>query len=460
MRIAIVASLGRFMALALAAAALTGTGPTAARAESIAAALSSSYMGSPTLNAERARQRATDEAVPQALSGWRPTVSANGDAGVAWNDSSITKPSRTVPAGVAATLTQPIFRGFRTVSGTAQAEALVSAGRQGLLAVEQQVLLDGATAYMNVIRDRNVLQLRQKNVEVLTEQLKASQARFDVGEITRTDVAQSQASLALSRSALAAAEANLATSVANYVRIIGYAPGTLRFPQLSALTPKSLDNALSMAERINPNILSAAFNEEAARHNIDLVQGGLLPQVSFNAQYTYNHEPSAGIDWNDQATLFGQVQIPIYEGGLIYSEVRQAKQTASQRRLLVVDVRRQVREQVSDAWNLLKAAEAVIVSSKTQVEANRLALEGVRQEALVGSRTTLDVLDAEQTFVDSQVLLATAERDRIVSAYQLIASVGRMTARDLQLNVTYYDAEQNYLDVRRKWIGTHVNTVD
>ena len=154
------------------------------------------------------------------------------------------------------------------------------------------------------------------------------------------------------------------------------------------------------------------------------------------------------------------MQIPIYEGGLIYSEVRQAKQTASQRRLQVVDVRRQVREQVSDAWNLLKAAEAVIVSSKTQVEANRLALEGVRQEALVGSRTTLDVLDAEQTFVDSQVLLATAEGDRIVSAYQLIAAIGHMTARDLKLNVVHYDVEQNYLDVRRKWIGTQVNTVD
>jgi outer membrane protein len=455
------ASVRLVIATALVIGGLATARPTGAHAtETIAAALGSSYMGNPTLNAERARQRATDEAVPQALSGWRPTVSANGDAGAAWNDSSVTKPTQTTPAGVAVTLTQPVFRGFATVSQTAQAEALVSAGRQNLLAVEQQVLLDGATAYMNVIRDRNVLQLRQKNVEVLTEQLKASQARFEVGEITRTDVAQSRASLAQSQSALSAAEANLAISVASYLRIIGHAPATLRFPQISPLTPKSLNSALAMAERVNPNLLVAAFNEEAARHNIDLVLSGLLPVVTFNAQYTYNHEPSAGVEWTDQATVFGQVQVPIYEGGLIYSQVREAKQTDSERRLEVVDARRQVREQVSNAWNLLKAAEAVIVSSRTQVEANQLALQGVRQEALVGSRTTLDVLDAEQTFVDSQVLLATAERDRIVSAYQLIAAVGHMTARDLGLNVLFYDVEQNYLDVRYKWIGTQTNTVD
>ena len=429
-------------------------------AELIGAALATSYMGSPTLNAERARQRATDEGVPQALSGWRPTVSVNGDAGVQWNDSSITKPTRTTPAGVTVTLTQPVFRGFRTVSATAQAEALVSAGRQNLLAVEQQVLLDAATAYMNVIRDRNVLKLRQKSVEVFTEQLKASQTRFEVGEITRTDVAQSRASLAQSRSALAVAEANLAASVANYTRIIGHAPNILRFPQISSLIPASLDRALALSEQINPTILAAAFNEEAARHNIDLVKGNLLPQVSLNAQYTYNHEPAAGVDWSDQATIFGQVQIPIYEGGLIYSQVREAKQVASQRRLEVIDVRRQVREQVAQTWSSLKAAEAVITSSKVQVEANTLALDGVRQEALVGSRTTLDVLDAEQALVDSQVLLATAERDRIVLAYQLITAMGRMTARNLNLSVVYYDVRQNYLDVRYKWIGTHVNTVD
>ena len=205
---------------------------------------------------------------------------------------------------------------------------------------------------------------------------------------------------------------------------------------------------------------AAAFNEEAARHNIDLVTGNLLPQLSLNAQYTYNHEPSAGIDWSDQATIFGQVQIPIYEGGLIYSQVREAKQVDSQRRLDVIDVRRQVREQVTQSWNFLKAAKSVITSSKVQVEANQLALEGVRQEALVGSRTTLDILDAEEALVDSQVLLATAERDRIVSAYQLIAAIGHMTARNLNLAVRYYDVRQNYLDVRYKWIGTHVNTVD
>ena len=182
--------------------------------------------------------------------------------------------------------------------------------------------------------------------------------------------------------------------------------------------------------------------------------------MSLNAQYTYNHEPSAGIDWSDEATIFGQVQIPIYEGGLIYSQVREAKQVESQRRLDVIDVRRQVREQVAQTWSSLKAAEAVITSSKVQVEANPLALEGVRQEALVGSRTTLDILDAEQALVDSQVLLATAERDRIVSAYQLITAIGHMTARNLNLSVRYYDVRQNYLDVRYKWIGTHVNTVD
>ena len=219
---------------------------------------------------------------------------------------------------------------------------------------------------------------------MLKEQLRASQTRFEVGEITRTDVAQSRASLAQAQSNYAAAEANLAASVANFLRIIGHAPGTLRFPEISQLVPKSLDRALALSEQINPTILAAALNEEAARHNIDLIKSGLLPEVNLNAQYTYNHEPSSNVDWSNQTTVFGQMQIPLYEGGLIYSQVHQAKQIDSQRRLEVIDVRRQVREQVTQTWNNLEAAESVIASSKIQVEANRLALEGVRQEALVG----------------------------------------------------------------------------
>jgi outer membrane protein TolC len=251
-------------------------------------------MGSPTLNAERARQRATDEGVPQALSGWRPTVSVNGDAGVQWNDSSITKPTQTTPAGVTVTLTQPVFRGFRTVSATAQAESLVSAGRQNLLAVEQQVLLDAATAYRMSSAIATSLNFAKERCGV-HEQLKASQTVSRL-EKSRGRTWRNRAPVsAQSRSALAVAEANLAASVVNYTRIIGHAPNILRFPQISSLIPASLDRALALSEQINPIILAAAFNEEAARHNIDLVTGNLLPQVSLNAQYTYNHEPAAGV---------------------------------------------------------------------------------------------------------------------------------------------------------------------
>jgi outer membrane protein len=426
---------------------------------SIAQALVFAYTSNPGLQAERARQRATDEAVPQALSGWRPTISANADIGVGWAGSVRAGGKDSQPAGAAITLSQPIFRGFRTVAATARAEALVNSGRENLLAVEQQVLLDAATAYMNVIRDRNVLELREKNVSALNKQLTAAQERLKVGENTHTDVSQARARLALSESARARAKADLSASLAFYARVIGRSAGKLAFPRLSRRTPKSLDEALAMADRINPHILAVAFNEEAARHNIQLVEGELLPEISVNAQYGYNNRTDTNFDWSDQGVVYAQVTVPIYDGGLTYSRVRQAKQIANQRSLEILDVRRQVRQQVTEAWSLLGAASSTIASSRVQVQANRTALEGVQQEALVGTRTVLDVLDAEQELVDSEVLLATAERDRIIAAYQLIASVGRMTARDLGLDVLPYDPGQNYSDTRGKLWGTEVKTV-
>ena len=431
-----------------------------AEAVSIAEALAFAYAGNPALRAERARQRATDEAVPQALSGWRPVIVADANAGIAWANSDRGKGHDRQPLGAAVRLTQPVFRGFRTVSDTARAEAVVNAGRQSLLAVEQQVLLDAASAYMNVIRDRNILGLRQKNIAALKAQLHASEERLKVGEDTRTDVSQARARLALSRAALARAQSDLASSLAFYARVIGQAAGTLRFPPLSKQAPPSLDAALATADRGNPNVLAAAFNEEAAQYNIDLVRGELLPEVSINAQYAHKQQPSDAVGWNQEGAIFGQIAMPIYEGGQVYSRIREAKQTASQRALEILDTRRQVREQVTGSWNLLLAATATIRAARVQVEANRLALAGVQQEMRVGDRTVLDVLDAEQELVDSQVLLATAERDRIIAGYQLIASVGRMTARDLNLAVVPYDPVRNYRNTRDKFIGMDVETVD
>jgi outer membrane protein len=346
------------------------------------------------------------------------------------------------------------------VSGTARAEAIVNAGRHNLLAVEQQVLLDAASAYMNVLRDRNILGLRQKNVAALKAQLLASEERLKVGEDTRTDVFQARARLALSHAALARAEADLASSLAFYARVIGRTAAGLRFPPLSKQAPPSLDAALAIADRGNPNILAAAFNEEAGRHNIDLVRGELLPEISINAQYAHNQQPSDAVAWNEQGAIFGQLRVPIYEGDEVYSRVREAEQTASQRSLEILDIRRQVRQQVTEAWNLLLAATATIRAARVQVDANRQALEGVQQEMRVGTRTVLDVLDAEQELVDSQVLLATAERDRIVAGYQLIASIGRMTARTLNLDLVPYDPEQNYRETRGKVIGTAIEAVE
>lgn len=441
---------------------LLGTlaGPSARAAETIAAALSSAYMGNPSLGAERARQRAIDEQVPQALSGWRPTVVANADGGAEWRKQKPGGSDSRNPANASIRLSQPIFNGFRTVSGTKVAEANVSAGRQNLLQVEQEVLLDAATAYMDVLRDRAVVGYRQRNVQVLQEQLRASQVRFEVGEITRTDVEQARARLSLSQAELSVAQANLQASIAFYVRVIGHSPASLVYPKVSSRIPKALETAVATAERVNPNILLAAFNEEAARHNIDFVESGLYPQISLEAAYTYNHEPNLGTTSIDQGSIVGAVSIPLYQGGLVGSQVREAKQLASQRRIEILAASRGVREAVVRSWYVFVAAGQTITSLRAQVAANKLALDGVRQEALVGTRTTLDVLDAEQEYVNSQVSLETARRDQIVAGYQLIASTGHMTARNLGLSVEYYSPEQNYDNVRNKFWGIKADTVD
>jgi TolC family type I secretion outer membrane protein len=462
------------LAAGLAATVAGGFASGAARGESISDAMSAAYLGNPVLQGERARQRATDEQVPQALSGWRPTVIVRGDGGYEWGSTTVkrripppvdttitdTATGDNTPARFAIGLSQPIFRGFRTVSETERAEANVAAGKQHLLSVEQQVLLDATAAYMNVLRDREIVTLRQRNVAALTEQLRGAEARFSVGEITRTDVEQARARLSLSGAEQAVARANLAAAAALYVQVIGHAPADLRYPPIPALVPSSLDQALALANELNPLLLAAAFDAEAARHQIDFVQADLLPSISLEAEFRASHEPSRGVLNSESGTVLGVLDVPLYQAGLVSSRVREAKQIASQRRIQIIEAGRAVRESVVRTWNIFVSSAETIASLQAQVEANQLALEGVRQEALVGTRTTLDVLDAEQELVQSQVALANARRDRVVAAYQLIATTGRLTAPNLALAVPYYDPDGHYLKTRYRWFGVEADTVD
>ena len=457
------------------AAGASGLGGAGAQAETLNEAMAAAYLGNPVLQGERARQRATDEQVPQALSGWRPTVILRGDGGYEWGSSTFkrTIPTPTdditvtdsssadnTPARFAIGLSQPIFRGFRTVSETDRAEANVAAGQQDLLAVEQEVLLDVTASYMDVVRFREIVTLRQRNVEALGEQLRGADARFSVGEITRTDVEQARARLSLSEAELSVARANLAASAATYVRVVGRAPGTLRYPPLPSLVPASLEEALALADRLSPEILAAAFNAEAARHQIDFVQADLLPSVSLEAEFRANREPSPQVLSSEQGTVLGVLEVPLYQAGRIASQVREAKQIASQRRIQIIEAGRAVREAVVTTWNIFVSSADTIASLQDQVAANQLALEGVTQEALVGTRTTLDVLDAEQELVASQVALVDARRARVVAAYQLIAATGRLTAASLALAVPYYDPDRHYQDTRFRAYGVDTDTVD
>jgi outer membrane protein len=450
--------LKRWTGILLASAVLMA-GAGQASAESLVEAMVSAYTGNPTLKGERARQRGTDELVPQALSGWRPTVTADGSIANEWTDSNTAPSTEFSPKSVSIGLSQPIFRGFKTINGTKSAEANVEAGKQNLLAIEQDILFQAIQAYMNVIRDRQVVGLRQKNVDVLKKQLGAADERFKVGEITRTDVAQAKASVSGARSNVASAKSTLAASVANYINVIGHSPGNLKYPKLARL-PKTLDEAQATAEEVNPNILAAAYVEEASNYDTEVTKGDLLPTIDLQAQATVNDNPSSGVGSSERAIVEGVLTIPLYEAGRVYSSVRQAKQLASQRRLQVIQAGRAVRESVSTSWNNLSAAREIIRSAKEQVSAVELALDGVRQEYFVGSRTTLDVLDAETEVVNARIALVSAERDQIVAAYQILGSIGRLTARDLSLPVEYYDADENYLNVRGKWFGTGADTIE
>ena len=450
-------------ALAVALAVVVAD-PVPASAETLLQALARAYRDNPTLNAARAQARVVDETVNQALAGWRPEVT--GEAGLGWNytDTNPSAPGadRTnTPFSLGVTVNQNLFDGFATVNSTKQAEASVRAARASLANTEQNTLFSAAEAYMNVVRDEAIVRLRQQNVGVLGEQLRATQDRFSVGELTRTDVAQSEARLAGARFDLNAAEANLLTSRAVYRQIIGADPlGLVSAQAVVDKLPGTIDRALRAGLQEHPAIVAASFSEESAAFAVKVAEGALLPDLSLQGSVDYTSEPTTTITNTTSASILGVLRVPIYQRGIEYSNVRSAKQTRAQRRLEIDVARDEVRAAILSAWGSLQSATASIESANAQARAAQIALDGVREEARVGQRTTLDVLDAEQEALDARVSVVIAERDRVVASYALLSAVGRLSARQLGLGVAVYRPEVHYEAVRDKWHGLRTPSGD
>ena len=436
---------------------------SAAIAATLEEALRQAYQNNPQLNAQRAILRQTDERVPQALSGYRPRVSATASIGTQTLDSLTrvgTPPVATrstgtnTPHAVGMTATQTLFNGFQTGNRTRAAESRVFGGRETLRLTEQTVLLDAATAYMNLLRDIAILDLRKRNVEVLQEQLRQTRDRFNVGEVTRTDVAQSDSRLAAGRSEQLAAEANLITSRAAYRRVIGVEPGRLSPAMpVDRFSPTQLDVAVGRGQAENPAVTAAMYSVDASLHDVKVAEGALYPTVTVTGSVQQAYESTLSTLRTFSASLIGQVVVPIYDGGDEYSTIRETKELLGQRRIELDRARDQARADVVGAWGDLQAAKAQIRATEVQVNAAEIALNGVREEARVGQRTTLDVLNAQQELVDARVALVTAQRDRVVASYALLSATGRLSVKALGLPVISYDPRVHYHQVRDAWAG-------
>lgn len=444
---------------------LTCMGPIPALADTIEAALVRAYQNNPQLNAQRAQVRFTDENVPQALSGYRPKVAITASAGYQYTDTltnigdlNQSRPGpihgTNAPRSVGATVTQNIFNGQVTANKTRAAESQVSGAREGLRVLEQTVLLSAATIYMDYLRDSAIVEVQRSNVRVLEQTLKQTQDRFNVGEVTRTDVAQSEAQLAAGRTQQLTAESNLTTTRSNFRRIIGNEPvGLAPGSPVDRFLPGSLPSAVDLGLIENPNVTAQMFGIDVSYLQIKVNEGALLPTVNLQAAVQQSYEQTKTTYRSFGASAIAQLTVPVYQGGAEYSLIRQSKETLAQQRLALEQVRDQTRANVVTAWGQLTAGKAQVSSAQAQVTASEIALNGVREEAKAGQRTTLDVLNAQQALVNARVALVTAQHDRVVASYSVLNTVGRLSPQVLNLQTTTYDPSVHYHQVRDSWIG-------
>ena len=421
-------------------------------------ALVAAYSNNPGLHAVRANLRSTDEGVPQALSNYRPNLAMSADVARSMTHLNTRSPNGDrdqidTPRNTSLTVTQPLYRGFRTINDVAKAELAVKASRAALLAKEQDVLLSAVTSYMNVLENQAKLDLETKNEQVLKRQLQATQDRFRVGEITRTDVSQAEARVAGAAADRIQSEGNLNNARANYVKVIGEVPGKLSQPSKITQEFKRLEEITRVALNNHPDVVSQRHLELSARKNIKTVEGELLPTVNLVGNLARAWEIAGKDDQKTTGKITLKLTMPLYQKGAVYSKLRAAKQSARESSLKLEEAERNVREASAKAWESLNSAEARIRSFTAQIESAEIALEGVQREAAVGSRTVLDVLDAEQELLDAKISLIGATKEQVVASFQLREAVGQLTAKSLALPVKQYNPMSHYNEVRSKWFG-------
>ena len=433
---------------------------TTAPAETLQDALVKTYQTNPQLNAERARQRGTDENVPQALSGYRPQLVASLSAGLQAVRNVL--PDNTVqstnlkPWTIGLTVTQVLFNGYKTANNVRVAEFQVKSGREALRNIEQGVFLDAVTAYMNVMANYALYESQRTNVQVLREIQATTKRRLDAGDVTPTDTAQADSRVSRGLADLNAAEVALAISKEIYTQVIGEAPASLiAASPVDRLIPATQLASIDAASHEHPAVLGAGYDVDVAQTSIKLAESALLPQVSVQGSVSrqVQNDPTLSVQKEDQASVVGQISVPIYDGGMAASQTRQAKEVTSQSRLVFEQVRNQTRTAVVSAWVSNEGTKIALRAAESEVKAAEIALQGVRREAAGGQRTTIDVLNAQQDLTNARTRQITAQRDRVIASYTLLSAVGRLDIHTLNLDTPDYSPDVHYHQVRDAWHG-------
>lgn len=433
---------------------------TKARAESLPEALVKAYQTNPQLNAERARQRATDENVPQALAGYRPQIIAGLSVGLqAVRDQlpgNVIQTATLKPWQIGVTVTQTLFNGFKTTNSVRVAELQVQSGREALRNVGQGVLLDAVTAYTNVLANQTLVEAQRANVAFLKETRAITERRLNAGDVTPTDTAQAEARLNRGLADLNAAEVNYAVSQATYAQVVCTAPSQLRPAEtIDRLLPRSREDAIALSLREHPAVTAAGFDVDVASTSIRVAESSLMPNVSVQGSVSRSRDTDTtlGSFGTDQASVIGQVTQPIYDGGTAASQTRQAKEVAAQSRLVLDRVRNQAKTAVVSAWVANEGAKIAVSASESEMKAAEVALAGVQKEAAGGQRTTVDVLNAQQDLITARARLIGAQRDRVIASYTLLSATGRLDVKTLNLKTPDYLPEVHYHQVRDAWHG-------